>query len=382
MPFLLVLGKIDLINRIIHTQKLVNILSKIYPNLIVLVEDISPAWKSYFYEQVIKYSQTSCIYIEMNKSFLQKIRLSLIRDVFTSLVIAITLKKIVRSRLNNDRIIFVKGFNAPLVLLLKLLGYRVVQFAGGFGSVILKGARKYWLLLKELLLLKIIDLLILETSIASTYYTFLQRFKQKIFPYGALYVDDEFKVIKPLEKREPIIGYVGALTYQKGVIQLLLAMNILKSNNVRLLIIGDGPLKNQLSIMVKKLSLEDKVLFLGAISHRDLPYYLNEIKLLVLPSLHGEGLPNVIIEAMACGTPVLATPVGGIPDVIKDNKTGFILTSAEPSKIATKINEVLAKDLKELQKIVNNALNYIDRNYRLQAAIKRYKLISKYLKVL
>ncbi|MCC6005293.1 MAG: glycosyltransferase, partial [Thermofilum sp.] len=285
MPFLLVLGKIDLINRIIHTQKLVNILSKIYPNLIVLVEDISPAWKSYFHEQVIKYSQTSCIYIEMNKSFLQKIHLSLIRDVFTSLVIVITLKKIIRSRLNNDRIIFVKGFNAPLVLLLKLLGYRVVQFAGGFGSVTLKGARKYWLLLKELFLLKIIDLLILETSIASTYYTFLQRFKQKIFPYGALYVDDEFKVIKPLEKREPIIGYVGALTHQKGVVQLLLAMNILKNINIRLLIIGDGPLKNQLSIMVKKLSLEDKVLFLGAISHRDLPYYLNEMKLLVLPSL-------------------------------------------------------------------------------------------------
>jgi glycosyltransferase involved in cell wall biosynthesis len=319
----------------------------------------------------------------MNKSFLQKIRLPLIREVFTSLVIAVTLKKIVRNRLNHDRIIFVKGFNAPLVLLLKLLGYRVVQFAGGFGSVTLKGARKYWLLLKELFMLNIIDLLILETSTASTYYTFLQRFRQKIFPYGALYVDNEFKVIKPLEKREPIIGYVGALTQQKGIIQLLLAMNILKyiNANMRLLIIGDGPLKNQLSEMVRKLSLKNNVLFLGSVPHHHLPYYLNEMKLIVLPSLCGEGLPNVVLEAMACGTPVLATPVGGIPDIIKDNKSGFILTSTEPSKIATKINDILTKDLKELQKIVNNALNYINRNYRLQAAIKRYKLISKYLKV-
>ncbi|MCC6004685.1 MAG: glycosyltransferase family 4 protein [Thermofilum sp.] len=380
MPLLLVLGKIDLINRIIHTQKLVNVLSKIYPNLIVLVEAISPAWKSYFHEQVLKYSQSKCIFLAIDKSFLQKIRLSIIHDVFASLVIAITLKNIVKNYLNNDRIIFVKGFNAPLVLLLKLLGYRIIQFAGGFGSVTLKGVRKYWLLLKELLLLKIIDLIILEAPSISIYYTFLQKFKRKIFPYGALYVDNEFKVIKPLEKRKSIIGYVGALTQQKGIIQLLLAMNILKSNNVRLLIIGDGPLKNRLSIMVKKLSLEDRVLFLGTIPHLHLPYYLNEMKLLVLPSLRGEGLPNVIIEAMACGTPVLATPVGGIPDVIKDNETGFILVSTEPSKIAAKINELLAKDLRELQKVVNNALNYIDRNYRLQAAIKRYKLISKYLK--
>ena len=380
MPFLVVLGKIDLINRIIHTQKLVNILSKIYPNITVVVEDISPAWKSYFNEQVIKYSQTSCTYIEINKPFLQKIRLPMIHDLLASLVIATTLRKIVRSRLNNDRIVFVKGFNFPFVLLLKLLRYRNIQFAGGFGSVALRGARKYWLLFKELLLLTIIDLLILETPSVSTYYSFLERFKRKIFPYGALYVDNEFKVTKPLEKRESIIGYIGALTQQKGIIQLLLAMNIIKKLNVRLFIIGDGPLKNQLSVMVKDLSLEDRVLFLGNVSHLHLPHYLNEMKLLVLPSLCGEGLPNVILEAMACGTPVLATSVGVIPDVIKDNETGFVLTSTEPSKIAEKINEILAKDLGELQKIVNSALKFINTNYRLQDAIKKYKLISKYLK--
>jgi glycosyltransferase involved in cell wall biosynthesis len=77
---------------------------------------------------------------------------------------------------------------------------------------------------------------------------------------------------------------------------------------------------------------------------------------------------------MACGTPVLATPVGGICDVIKDYETGFILSSTEPSKIAEKINEILVKDDKELQKIVNNALNVINVNYRLESTVKRYKL--------
>lgn len=310
----------------------------------------------------------------MNKPLIQKIHLPIIRDLLVSLVIANMLRKMIKSGLNGGKVVFIKGFNVSLALLLKLLGYKIIQFAGGFGSVASKGAKKYWLLFKELLLIKIIDLLILETPSVSVYYSFLKKFKRKIFPYGALYVDDRFKVTKPFKERGSIIGYIGALTPQKGVAQLLLAMSIIKEPDVNLLIIGDGSLKDQLKAMVKDLSLEGRVLFLGTVPHHHLPHYLNEMKLLVLPSISGEGLPNIILEAMACGTPVLATPVGGICDVIKDYETGFILSSTEPSKIAEKINEILVKDDKELQKIVNNALNVINVNYRLESTVKRYKL--------
>jgi glycosyltransferase involved in cell wall biosynthesis len=374
MPFLVIPGRIDLINRIIHTQKLVNVLLKIYQNVIVVIEDICPVVRSYFNEQVVKCSQNNCIYIEMNKPLIQKIHLPIIRDLLVSLVIANMLRKMIKSGLNGGKVVFIKGFNVSLALLLKLLGYKIIQFAGGFGSVASKGAKKYWLLFKELLLIKIIDLLILETPSVSVYYSFLKKFKRKIFPYGALYVDDRFKVTKPFKERGSIIGYIGALTPQKGVAQLLLAMSIIKEPDVNLLIIGDGSLKDQLKAMVKDLSLEGRVLFLGTVPHHHLPHYLNEMKLLVLPSISGEGLPNIILEAMACGTPVLATPVGGICDVIKDYETGFILSSTEPSKIAEKINEILVKDDKELQKIVNNALNVINVNYRLESTVKRYKL--------
>ena len=71
------------------------------------------------------------------------------------------------------------------------------------------------------------------------------------------------------------------------------------------------------------------VTLVGWISHDELPSYLNMLKLLVVPS-YTEGLPNIVIEAMSCGTPVLATPVGGVPDLIEDGITGFILEDNFP----------------------------------------------------
>jgi len=80
----------------------------------------------------------------------------------------------------------------------------------------------------------------------------------------------------------------------------------------------------------------------GWISQVDLAKYLNTLRLLVLPS-STEGLPNILLEAIACGTPVVSTPVGAIPDIIQDDENGFIMDnnspdvyqkiSSEPSKI-------------------------------------------------
>jgi len=87
--------------------------------------------------------------------------------------------------------------------------------------------------------------------------------------------------------------------------------------------------------------LKDKVMFTGWVPHEELPKYLNDIKLYVLPS-YSEGLPKATLEAMACGTPVLVTPVGGIPDVIKDGKTGFITEDNSSECIARNIIRALS----------------------------------------
>ena len=76
---------------------------------------------------------------------------------------------------------------------------------------------------------------------------------------------------------------------------------------------------------------------------------------------------------MACDTPVLATPVGGIPDVIKDGETGFIMENNSPECIAE--NEIRALEHPELEKIVKNARNLVEEEFTYEAAVERYKKI-------
>ena len=106
------------------------------------------------------------------------------------------------------------------------------------------------------------------------------------------------------------------------------------------------------------------------ISHSNLPEYYNKLKLLVLPS-YTEGLPNVVIEAMACGTPVLVTSVGAIPDIVTDGVTGFILENTSPEHIAENI--VRALNHPDLEKITLNAKRFIDENYVYEATTRKFK---------
>ena len=108
------------------------------------------------------------------------------------------------------------------------------------------------------------------------------------------------------------------------------------------------------------------------IPHDKLPDFLNELKLVVLPS-YTEGLPNLMIEAMACGTLVLATPVGAIPDVINDGETGFIMENNSPECIAE--NAIRALEHPNLEEVVKNARELVEREFMYDAAVERYKKI-------
>ena len=150
-----------------------------------------------------------------------------------------------------------------------------------------------------------------------------------------------------------------------------------KRDDISFAIGGDGPLQSRVKELVNKANLNNRVRFVGWIPHDELPGYLNELKLLVLPS-YTEGLPNIMLEAMACGTPVLATAVGAIPDVVKDNETGFIMENNSPDCIARNIIRALSHP--NLEQIAENARALVEKEYNFEAAIKGYENILAGLK--
>jgi len=189
---------------------------------------------------------------------------------------------------------------------------------------------------------------------------------------GATFVDTQlFSKRTELQARKPTIGYVGGLEKGKGVPQLLAAVRILnaREGGLSYLIAGSGQLADNVTQLAAQYT---SVRFKGLVPTSELPGIFNECRLLVLPSVT-EGVPNVILEAMACGTPVLATAVGGIPDVITDGLTGFIMPTNDPEIIARNILRVLNDS--DLNRISENALRMVRKEFSFESALERYERI-------
>lgn len=143
-----------------------------------------------------------------------------------------------------------------------------------------------------------------------------------------------------LKKEESIIlACIGRLNEEKGHKYLLEALSSLNGRyNIKLLVVGEGPLRNSLQSMVHSLQLNDKIKFLG--QRNDIPQILEISDCLILSSIY-EGLPSCILEAMAAGKPVIATKVGGIPDLIVEEETGFMVPSQDSHALALAIEKLI-----------------------------------------
>jgi glycosyltransferase involved in cell wall biosynthesis len=102
---------------------------------------------------------------------------------------------------------------------------------------------------------------------------------------------------------------------------------IAKKKHMSFLIGGNGACLAEVKKASERMSADQAVSVMvpGWIAEEELPIFLNALRLFILPTHHPEGLLTIVLEAMACGTPVLATPVGAIPDVITKDVTGFCL---------------------------------------------------------
>lgn len=173
----------------------------------------------------------------------------------------------------------------------------------------------------------------------------------------------KFTITKKYSDKSDIIGFVGNFNKNKGILNLIEAIPLIINNNknVKFMLIGEGPLLNLAKKEVEKLNIVNYVKFTGFVNGEYLYQNYNEMKLYILPS-YSEGIPSTLFEAMACGTPVLATSVGGIPELIKDQNTGFILKSNNSKFIAYKVTELL-DDKTLLSTVSNNAFRYVRTNY-------------------
>lgn len=131
--------------------------------------------------------------------------------------------------------------------------------------------------------------------------------------------------------------------------------------NVKFIILGTGYQEKELREKVQNLRLENRVQFMGYVPHKEMPQYLHVSDIFIRPSV-SEGFGNSYIEAMAAGIPVIATPVGGIVDFLKDGETGLFCEVNNPKSIAQKV-EKLIRDKESRDYIVKNALEMVKDKY-------------------
>ena len=207
----------------------------------------------------------------------------------------------------------------------------------------------------------------------------LGKYRNKICIAHEHFLDfDKFKIKKKFGERDNLVGYIGRLNEEKGTLNFVKAIPAIskEKDNLEFLIGGDGQLCDKIKKHLDENNLNDKVKLTGWIQHNELQEYLNKLKLLILPS-YTEGLPNIMLEAMACGTPVLATSVGAIPDVIKDGETGFIMENNSPECVAENI--IRALNYPSLDEIVKNARELVEKEFTCEATVERYKKALEYI---
>ena len=153
-----------------------------------------------------------------------------------------------------------------------------------------------------------------------------------------------------IEKDRYAILFAGRLEKPKGPGRLLECIPFLKSQSLdfHIFLAGDGTYRSHLEDYVMRNHFETLVTFLGYVSHAELPYYYNMADVLVLPS-EIEGIPMVILEALACGTPVVASNVGGIPDIIEDHTNGIVLDDLAPKNLSSAIINISGMDMTRKQ---------------------------------
>lgn len=154
-------------------------------------------------------------------------------------------------------------------------------------------------------------------------------------------VDTDWFGFAPLTTRRPFLLFVGRLAWRKGLRRLLQAFALLRSASLRLVLAGEGPLRESLESEATRLGIAERVDLLGFCERPLLRTLLRRTRCLVLPSDY-EGFPLVLLEAMAAGAPVVTTPIGALDDL--GPEPPLLVARPEPAALAEAIEACLADE--------------------------------------
>jgi glycosyltransferase involved in cell wall biosynthesis len=182
------------------------------------------------------------------------------------------------------------------------------------------------------------------------------------------------KIFTPIinKTQERYILYTGRLSHRKGLFDLIECGKYIckKYPDVSFVIPGKGILLNKLKTQVEKIGLKDRFRFLGFVDRRKLIQLYQNAAVYVMPS-HYEGLPTVLLEAMSCGLPVVATSVSGNLDVLSSGENGILIPPKSPEKMADAISLLL--DNESLRKKVgSNARKTIEEHYSWEVITNKF----------
>lgn len=205
-------------------------------------------------------------------------------------------------------------------------------------------------------------------------------YSEKIF---VIHTGIDPNLYKPRNKKKDgdfLILNIGSLQPYKGQAVLIKACAILKNKgySFRCVIIGQGELKNSLQEMITRLNLGDRVSLAGAKTEEEIRLLLPDFDCYVQPSVitpNGkmEGIPVAIMEAMACEVPVIATNISGVPELVEDQKTGYLVPAEDSEAIVAAIEKII-QDPRAAEKFIFSGKERINKEFNLRKNVK--KLVS------
>ena len=231
-----------------------------------------------------------------------------------------------------------------------------------------------WELLKEKLYLKFSNALaVVSASLKDEIEREYGRFNQVFVIFNGVNLSffngDGFVKDRGISNGRYTILFVGVLNGRKGEFLLIRAMEKVLSEypKVKLLIVGDGPTRSLAEELVRRMGLSDHVQFIVNLPYQEMTKCYAESDIFVLPS-YSEGLPKVLLEAMASGTPVIASDIPPHKEIIKENVTGYLFKTGDVNSLASTILSAL-KNVK--QRISDNARALIQKEYSWRAVVER-----------